>query len=65
MADGKLYIPGQKGIIRVIGANPEKYELIAENDLGEHCNATPAFSDGEIFVRTFDSLFAIQSSSSQ
>ncbi len=59
MADGKLFIPGQKGITRVIQANLEKYEMIAENDLEEHCNATPAFSNGEIFIRTYESLFAI------
>jgi hypothetical protein len=62
MADGKLYVPGQKGIVRVLAANPQAYELIAENDLGEPCNATPAFSQGQIFIRTFDSLYAIGSS---
>jgi outer membrane protein assembly factor BamB len=62
MADGKLYVPGQKGIVRVLAVNPHAYELIAENDLGETCNATPAFSQGQIFIRTFDSLYAIGSS---
>lgn len=59
LAEGRLYVPGQKGLTRVLQATSERYQVIAENDLGEQCNATPAFSNGEIFIRTFDALYAI------
>lgn len=59
LADGKLYATGQKGITRVFAANPDKYEEIAVNDVGEQTHATPAFSDGEIFIRTWERLLCI------
>ncbi|MCA9080260.1 MAG: PQQ-binding-like beta-propeller repeat protein [Planctomycetaceae bacterium] len=55
----KLYVQGQKGAIQVLSANPEKFELLAENDLGETSNSTPAFSDGEIFIRTHEALYCV------
>ncbi|MGV3486869.1 MAG: PQQ-binding-like beta-propeller repeat protein [Planctomycetaceae bacterium] len=58
-ADMHLYVTGQTGITRVFRPNPEKYEVVAENDLKERSNSTPAFSDGEIFLRTFDALYCI------
>ena len=58
-ADGKLYVTGQKGITRVLSANPESYEVLAENDLGEQSHSTPALSDGEIFLRTWEALYCI------
>ncbi len=58
-AGGNLYVTGQKGITRVFKPNPEKHEVIAENDLGEHSNSTPAFSAGEIFLRTWQSLYCV------
>lgn len=57
--DDKLYITGQKGITRVIEANPEAYKVLAENNLDDTCNATPAFSDGQVFIRTYSTLYAI------
>jgi outer membrane protein assembly factor BamB len=59
LADGRLYVTGQKGITRVFKPNPERYEVLAENDLGENSNSTPAISDGEIFLRTFRHLYCI------
>lgn len=58
-AGGNLYVTGQKGITRVFKPNPERHEVVAENDLGEHSNSTPAFSDGEIFLRTWNALYCI------
>ncbi len=52
LADGRLYVTDQKGTTTVFRPNPEKFEPIASNKLGEPTNATPAFSDGEIFIRT-------------
>jgi outer membrane protein assembly factor BamB len=58
-ADGRLYANGQKGVTRVFAPNPDQYEEIAVNDLGEHTNATPAISDGEFFIRTYERLYCI------
>lgn len=59
LADGKIYVTGQKGVTTVFRPNPEKFELIAENDLGEPSNATPAISDGEIFLRTNKHIYCV------
>lgn len=54
-----LYVTGQSGITHVLLANPDKFEPIAENDLGEPSNSTPALSNGDIFLRTFNALYCI------
>ncbi|MCA9055442.1 MAG: PQQ-like beta-propeller repeat protein, partial [Planctomycetaceae bacterium] len=59
LADGRLYATGQKGVTRVFAANPDQYEEVAVNDLGEQIHATPAISNGEIFIRTWDALYCI------
>lgn len=58
--DGRLYVTGQKGITRVIAANPRSYEVLAENDLQERSNSTPAASNGQLFLRTFEHLYCIE-----
>jgi len=58
-ADGRLYVTGQKGITRVFAPNPVEHELLAENDLGESSNSTPAVSNGEIFLRTFGHVWCV------
>ena len=37
----------------------EQYDLIAVNDLGEKCFASPAISDGQIFLRSAQNLYCI------
>jgi outer membrane protein assembly factor BamB len=58
-ADGRIYVTGQQGVTHVLAPNPDKYEVLAENDLGERSNSTPAISNGQIFLRTFDALYCI------
>jgi outer membrane protein assembly factor BamB len=58
-AEGRLYVTGQRGRTIVFAANPQRFELLSQNDLGESSNSTPAFSDGEIFLRTFAHLYCI------
>jgi len=60
-AGDTLYVTNQGGTTNVFKANPAKFELIAENKLGETCNSTPALSDGEIFIRTHKHLYCIGS----
>jgi outer membrane protein assembly factor BamB len=57
-ADGKLYLTSEDGEIHVVKAGP-KYEHLATNPMGEVCMATPAVSEGMIFVRTQHHLFGI------
>jgi outer membrane protein assembly factor BamB/ankyrin repeat protein len=50
-ADGKLYFFSEEDGARVVAAGP-KFRLLAVNPLGDPCMATPAISDGMLFVRT-------------
>lgn len=58
-AEGRLYVTDQAGTTYVMAANPERLEVLAENRLEEPSNSTPAFSDGEIFLRTARALYCI------
>ena len=57
-ADGKIYLPNEDGEILVISAG-EKFAHVATNSMGELLMATPALSDGVMYVRTAQSLFAV------
>ncbi|HEX7898315.1 MAG TPA: PQQ-binding-like beta-propeller repeat protein [Planctomycetota bacterium] len=59
LAAGRLYATNQKGATIVFKPNPEKFELVATNELNEMCNATPAVSDGQIFIRTHKALYCV------
>ncbi len=56
---GRLYVTGQKGVTHVFAANPEAYLMLAANPLEEESNSTPAFSNGELFIRTWQALYCI------
>ena len=58
-ADGKVYCPTEQGVIHVIKAGP-KLEVMAKNEMGEPCLATPAISQGVIYIRTSGNLVAIK-----
>jgi hypothetical protein len=55
-ADGKLFISSEEGKISVLKASPQ-WEVLGVNDMGEEIHATPALSDGKIYVRTRTSLY--------
>jgi outer membrane protein assembly factor BamB len=57
--EGRLYVTGQRGVTHVFAPNAEEHEVLADNDLGEESNSTPAFSNGDIFLRTFQALYCI------
>ena len=57
--DGRLFVTGQNGTTTVFLPNAEKFELVAENRLGDPSNSTPAFSNGQIFLRTHKALYCI------
>lgn len=57
-ADGKIYLSNEDGEILVITAG-EKFAQVATNSMGELLMATPAFSEGVMYVRSAQSLFAV------
>src|SRR5258708_18074730 len=57
-ADGKVYLSTEDGDMLVVAAGPE-FRQIATNSMGELLMATPALSEGVLYVRTARSLFAI------
>jgi len=57
-ADGRLYFAGEDGDVRVVKAGPQ-YELLADNKMKEPCMATPAISNGMIFIRTQHWMYGI------
>ncbi len=57
--DDKLFFSSEEGDIYVIRAGP-KPRPIAINKMNEVCMATPAISDGALFIRTQRHLFCVQ-----
>ncbi len=57
-SDGKLYLSNEDGEMLVIAAG-QKFTHVATNSMGELLMATPALSDGVMYVRSSASLFAI------
>lgn len=56
--DGKVYLLSETGETIVLKAGRE-FRVLARNDLGERLVASPAISDGQIFIRTDGYLFCI------
>jgi outer membrane protein assembly factor BamB len=54
--DGKIYVTGENGFIVVLKDGP-KLEVLAKNDVGEPCIATPAIADDRLYVRTLNKLY--------
>lgn len=59
LVDGKIICTARDGVITVVKPGKE-FEFLAENKLGESIAATPAPSDGTLYLRTFDHLWAIR-----
>jgi outer membrane protein assembly factor BamB len=57
-ADGKIYLSSEDGEMFVVAAGAP-FKQIASNSMGELLMATPALSDGVMYVRTAASLSAI------
>jgi outer membrane protein assembly factor BamB len=57
-ADGKIYLSNEDGDMLVVRAGPT-FEHVATNSMGELLMATPAISEGVMYVRGASSLFAI------
>ena len=57
--DGKIYCSSRTGEFTVIKASP-KYELLGRSLLGESTHATPAISNGRMFLRGFEKLYCLE-----
>jgi outer membrane protein assembly factor BamB len=57
-AGGNLYITSEQGETYVI-APADKLQIVARNNLGERCLATPALADGQIVLRTEKHLWCL------
>jgi iduronate 2-sulfatase len=58
-SDDKVYCPSEDGTLYVLNAGPQ-FEILSSNAMGEPCFATPAISEGILYVRTTGSLIAIK-----
>lgn len=58
LADGKIYVTNEDGVTTVVAAGP-KFEVLAENSLNDYCLSSPAISDGRIYIKTSQNLYAI------
>jgi outer membrane protein assembly factor BamB len=57
--DNKIYCASENGFVYVLAPGSE-FKLLASNPVGEPCFATPALSEGKIYLRTTERLIAIE-----
>ena len=58
--DGKVYMASEHGKVVVMRAAGD-WEILAVNEFDSDIYATPAISEGKMYVRTGDALYAIAS----
>lgn len=58
LVDDKIYVTNENGLTSVFRTGPE-FEVLAENPLDDYTLSSPAVSDGQIFIRTAQHLYAI------
>ena len=59
-ADGHIYFCGKDGKCTVVKAGRE-FEIVASNEMGgEAITASPIVSNGTLYIRTYDALYAIK-----
>ena len=56
-ADGKVFLASEDGRISVLQAGAE-WQVLGVNDLAEEIHATPALSEGRLYVRTRSAMYA-------
>ncbi len=57
-AEGLVHFLADDGTTKIVRPGP-KPQIVAENPLGEYCNASPAISRGQIFIRGERHLYCI------
>ena len=51
LINGNLFVPSEQGKMIVFKANPEKFELLAENQLGDESWSSLAISKDRLYLR--------------
>ena len=57
-AEGRIFFLNTKGLCTVISASP-RFDKLVENQLDDETIASPAISDGKIYIRGRKSLYCI------
>jgi outer membrane protein assembly factor BamB len=57
-ASGLVYFLNDEGVMNVVRPGPQ-FDRVASNEMGERCFASPAISQGNIFIRGDKHLFCI------
>jgi outer membrane protein assembly factor BamB len=60
-ADGRIYFLSEEGVTTITETGPE-LKIVNRCELGEKCCASPAISQGQIFIRTENNLYCIGTS---
>ena len=55
-SDGKVYLASEDGNVTVLQAGGD-WKVLSTTDLAEPCYATPALSQGSVFIRTGEALY--------
>ncbi len=58
-AGGLVYFLGDDGVTTVVRPG-DTFDKVARNELGEHCFASPAISNGRMFIRGDQHLFCLE-----
>jgi outer membrane protein assembly factor BamB len=58
LADGKIYITNEDGVVSVYRAGP-KFEILAENKMDDYTLSSIAVKEGQLFLRTAGWLWVI------
>ena len=56
---GHLYCIDQDGVVVVVDARATGLKVLARNELGEASSATPAVSNGRMYLRTSSRLYSL------
>ena len=59
VSDGRIYLPSEDGAVFVVRAGRE-FQSLARNEMGEPLMASPAVSEGTLFIRGSRHLYAIR-----
>jgi hypothetical protein len=60
-ADSKLWVNSEAGVTHILEANTKELKVVAQNKIDELTRASPVFSNGDLFIRTYQHLYCIGS----
>ena len=56
---------GENGFVVVLAIENDRPVVLAKNDMGDSCVATPAIANNRLYVRTLNKLFCISGTEDQ